>query len=243
MVTLPRFLYLFQNLPIYLPKKFLKTLDSIVLPFVWGFKAHRISKIHVCKPRSLGGLGLPNFQHYYWAANCRALTYWQDSPSTDIPPWLLIEQGASNSSLSSLLFANPATFKATVGSHFMIHNSLRIWLQIGKAFKLPNTSFLAPVCRNHAFKPSLLDPVFTGWARKGILTLRDLYIDNNFATFTQLTEKYDLPASHFFRYLQIRNYVRSTVPNSEILSADNELHKLLTCVPNTPKLVTKFQVS
>lgn len=122
----------------------------------------------------------------------------------------------------------------------MINNSLRVWLQISKAFKLPNTSLLAPVCRNHAFKPSLLDPVFTGWARKGILTLRDLYIDNNFATFPQLTEKYDLPASHFFRYLQIRNYVRSAVPNFETLSADSELYKLLTSAPNTPKLVTKF---
>ena len=65
-------------------------------------------------------------------------------------------------------------------------------------------------------------------------------MDNNFPTFSQLKEKFDLPASHFFRYLQIRNYVRSTMPNFETLPADNELHKLLTCVPNNPKLVTKF---
>ncbi len=77
MVTLPRFLYLFQNLPIFLPQFFFRTLDSIILPFVWGFKAHRISKLHVCKPRSQGGLGLPNFQHYYCAANCRASLYWK----------------------------------------------------------------------------------------------------------------------------------------------------------------------
>ncbi len=28
--------------------------------------------------------------------------------------------------------------------------------------------------------------------------------------------------------------------NFEIFSTDNELHKLLTCTPNTPKLITKF---
>ncbi len=79
MVTLPRFLYLFQNLPILQLKTFFKALDSIVLPFVWGFRAHRIYKLHVCKPRSMEGLRLPNFQHYYWAANCRALSYWKKS--------------------------------------------------------------------------------------------------------------------------------------------------------------------
>lgn len=87
MVTLPRFLYLFQNLPIFLPKTFFKALDSIVLPFVWGFRAHRISKLHVCKPRSMGGLGLPNFQHYYWAANCRALSYWKKISSSGACRW------------------------------------------------------------------------------------------------------------------------------------------------------------
>ncbi len=138
-----------------------------------------------------------------------------------------------------MLFAAPAS-KAAVGSHFLINNSLRIWRQISKTFKLPNTSLFAPISCNHAFKPSLLDPVFTDWARKGILTLRDLYMDKSFATFSQLKEKYDLPSSHFFRYLDIRNYVRSTMLNFETFSTDNELHKLLTCTPNTPKLITKF---
>lgn len=36
--------------------------------------------------------------------------------------------------------------------------------QISKTFKLAGTSYFAPVCRNLAFKPSLLDPVFIGWA-------------------------------------------------------------------------------
>lgn len=91
MVSLPRFLYLFQNLPIFLTKAFFKSLDSVILPFIWGFKAHRISKIHLQKPKEKGGLGLPCFLHYYWAANARALVYWQEDYKTEIsidtPPW------------------------------------------------------------------------------------------------------------------------------------------------------------
>lgn len=77
MVSLPRFLYICQNLPIFLTLAFFKELDSIILSYVWNYKTHRISKIHLQKSRSEGGLGLPVFKHYYWAANVRALMYWQ----------------------------------------------------------------------------------------------------------------------------------------------------------------------
>lgn len=39
MVFLPQILYLFQNIPIFIQK-----LDSIILPFLWDYKAHRIRK-------------------------------------------------------------------------------------------------------------------------------------------------------------------------------------------------------
>ena len=67
MVSLPRFLYLFQNVPIYIPKSYFKSIDSIIMPFIWGYKAHRISKAHLQKPREHRRLGLPCFLHYYWA--------------------------------------------------------------------------------------------------------------------------------------------------------------------------------
>lgn len=77
MVTLPRFLYLFQNIPIFLPSSFFKQLDSIICSFVWNYKPPHISKRHLQRPTAFGGLGLPVFKQYYWAANARVLTYWQ----------------------------------------------------------------------------------------------------------------------------------------------------------------------
>lgn len=45
-------------------------------------------------------LALPNFQHYYWSCNIRALSFWQSkSTGTEISCWLV----SSNSSLNSLL--------------------------------------------------------------------------------------------------------------------------------------------
>lgn len=77
MVCFPKALYIFQNLPIFLPSSFFKKMNSIILPFVWVYKTHRIAKAHLQKPSNEGGLGLPEFRKYYWAVNARALTYWQ----------------------------------------------------------------------------------------------------------------------------------------------------------------------
>lgn len=55
LVALSRFLYLFQNLPLFLTSKFFKQLDSIILPFVWSYKLPRISKAHLQKPVKMIG--------------------------------------------------------------------------------------------------------------------------------------------------------------------------------------------
>lgn len=85
MVALSRFLYLFQNLPLFLTSNFFKQLDSIILPFVYCYKSPKISKAHLQKPVKEGGFGLPIFKNYYWAANAGALMYRQQAQSAEVP--------------------------------------------------------------------------------------------------------------------------------------------------------------
>lgn len=47
-------------------------------------------KIYLERPKSEGGLGLPNFLHYNWAANIPKLTYWVFS-DIDGPVWATME--------------------------------------------------------------------------------------------------------------------------------------------------------
>lgn len=44
MTVLPRFLYLFLNLPIFIKKSFFNNLDKLIESFLWGNKGHRIRK-------------------------------------------------------------------------------------------------------------------------------------------------------------------------------------------------------
>ncbi len=76
MIVLPKFLYLFQNIPILSKKSFFKTLDKIIISFLWGNKPSRISKTLLQRPKRSGGLALPNILFYYWACNFQKLIHW-----------------------------------------------------------------------------------------------------------------------------------------------------------------------
>lgn len=67
----------------------------MILPFIWGYKMHRISKAHLQNPKELGGLALPTFRQYYWAAKMSAMMFWRerDQMSADQLDILYIPNG------------------------------------------------------------------------------------------------------------------------------------------------------
>lgn len=217
MVVLPKFLYLFQNVPIFLTASFFKSIDSLIMPFVWSYKPPRISKAHLQKPTAEGGLGLPVFRHYYWACNARTWVYWNHTPAVTgqvdalCPSWPVIESCAAISltgaSLAAFLFVKPTLNIRQLKGDFILCNSYKILKQIKGVLNLPELSIYAPICQNPCFKPGTIDPVFLHWSDKGLSTVKDLYIGDHFASFAQLQAKFSLPPGHFFRYLQIRNFV------------------------------------
>ena len=95
-------------------------------------------------------------------------------------------------------------------NNVIVASSIRIWTQFRRG--LQTLSIGAPLAANPHFPPSLLDSTFSTWPRLGIKTLRELYVDSIFASFQQLIDKFLLPKGHFFRYLQVRNFVRSSFP-------------------------------
>uniref|UniRef100_A0AAQ5XLH4 Reverse transcriptase domain-containing protein n=1 Tax=Amphiprion ocellaris TaxID=80972 RepID=A0AAQ5XLH4_AMPOC len=245
MISLPRFLYLCQNLPICLTSAFFKNLDSIILSYIWNGKNARISKIHLQKSKSEGGLGPPVLKHYYWAANVRALIFWQqdtlDNHTIPAPLWLKIESNSvCNSSLPAMLFSKfekPESFKNLC---YTLKQSVRILNQIRKFLTLPDTSVQTPICFNHRFAPPWHDKSYHDWREKGLISILDLYVDGKFASFNQLKEKYSLPQSHFFRYLQVRHYVQSEIKRDQNLPIEHEIYQILRSPPDSKHLISKI---
>lgn len=45
------------------------------------------------------------------------------------------------------------------------------------------------------------------WATRGICKVMDLHKEGKLVSFEELTNKYDIPRTHFFKYLQLRSFV------------------------------------
>lgn len=208
MIFLPQILYLFRNIPILLSKSFFKHLDSIILPFLWNYKSHRIKKNHLCKPKQEGGLAFPDFRLYYWATHIQIFTLWLEQSAT-APDWLQIERDYCHPYDLGAMLLSPVITDQTVVNSIVTKNQLRIWRQIREYLKIKSLSLLIPIANNPSFLPSKLDTTFNQWKKLGINTVKDLYIDGVLGSFTQLQQKYNLPKIHFFRFLQIRNYLRT----------------------------------
>lgn len=65
MNILPKFLYIFQSIPTFIPKSFFDTLDSVISSYIWKGKHPQLNKVHLQKPKEEGGMALPYFRFYY----------------------------------------------------------------------------------------------------------------------------------------------------------------------------------
>lgn len=73
MNILPRLLFLFQSLPVWISSSVFKTLDRLFSTFIWQNRKPRIRLTQLTRPKRLGGLDLPNLKLYFWAAQLRAM--------------------------------------------------------------------------------------------------------------------------------------------------------------------------
>lgn len=189
MVTLPRFLYLFSSIPVLIPVKLFAKLESIIISFIWNYKNVRISKKHLFKPKAKGGFSLPHFRFYYWAANLQSLSWWRQTPENngEIPEWVWLERtSCSKTSLEALLNSPIKIESRSYNENIIVNNSLKIGKRIKSFLDRPHIYLDSPICKNHAFTPGLHDKVFSQWKQKGLISIRDLYIDNKFGSFTQI---------------------------------------------------------
>lgn len=123
MNTLPKFMYLFQCIPIFLPQSFFQRVDRLILEFIWDKKTARISKALLQRPKSLGGMGLPNFRHYYWAANFRVFQYWLNQAQS--PMWLAMEvTSCIPTTLTALLYSPINSSFSPYTKNYIVKTSL-----------------------------------------------------------------------------------------------------------------------
>ena len=242
MNSLPKFSYLFQCIPIFLPQAFFKKIDSLILDFIWNNKKPRLRKDFLQKSKPLGGMALPNFRCYYWAANLGMLQFWLNPGLLNPPPeWLEMEAYSSRPvSPTALLHCPTDCTSSPYINNTIVKSSLKIWNQLKRHFNLQTFSTLAPITENHVFPPSLTDGTFATWANLGIKQFKDLYINNVFGSFQELSNLFNLPSHHFFRYLQIRSFIRIRFPQFPNKPEKSPLDNFLVQAPLSKGIISHF---
>lgn len=151
MNSLPKCLYLFQTIPLYLPKSFFKSVNQAVTTFIWAGKVPRVSRSLLQQCKLSGGLALPNFLYYYWAANVKKLPFWLCAPDV---PWCHLEaHSLTSTSLPALICSSPQSSLSRFTSNPIVLSTLKIWYQFRKHFKFSSASLQGPVDMNHLFPP------------------------------------------------------------------------------------------
>ena len=120
-----------------------------MLSFIWGGKAQRIRKEHLQRSRSDGGLALPNFKYYYWAANISKLVSWTHNPDLD---WCQNEASSCpDTSLQALITSSLPINYNRYTSNPIVRNTLKIWSQFRSSFNLKELSLYTLLRKNHLF--------------------------------------------------------------------------------------------
>jgi len=120
----------------------------------------------------------------------------------------------------------------------VVTNTIKIWIQFRKQHGLHRGSTLAPVLNNYAFLPSCSDPTFRVWSDKGLRTLNDLYDEGVFTSFASLSDKYNFPNSHFFRYLQMRHFIQKQFPHFPNRPPEAEMDQFLSLNLQQKRLIS-----
>lgn len=207
MNILPRLLFLFQSLPVWIPSSAFNMLDKLISKFIWQNKKPRVRLKLLTLEKNKGGLALPNIKYYYWAAQLTALVVWINNNIES--GWVKIEQNSLPSiPLSVLVFLNKQSQEKLEIKNVWVKHTLKVWSTVQKRFRgRAALSRVMQIVGNPNFPPSRTDITFKRWADRKLKIIDQLFCDNVLQPFSYLQDKFSLPQSDMFRYFQIRHYL------------------------------------
>uniref|UniRef100_A0AAR2JJM9 Reverse transcriptase domain-containing protein n=1 Tax=Pygocentrus nattereri TaxID=42514 RepID=A0AAR2JJM9_PYGNA len=190
MNILPRYLFLFQALPVEIPLKEFSEIDKIISRFIWQGKKPRVRFKTLQLSKAEGGMGLPYFKGYYYAAQIRPLfslcspqfyARWKDIELSIMkdPP---VHAALAYTHLDKLIkdIQNP-----------WIKTQLKIWNKVKGEYQLDDKIQIIQWCAfDPGFRPNLLDNRFKIWISKGVTTFYSLTEKGKFREFEDFKKEY-----------------------------------------------------
>lgn len=238
MVILPKILYLFNNIPIKLPKTIFQRLNAMLTTFIWAGKTAHIELRALALPYSKGGFKVPDLLLYYLCAQAQYAHYWYHP----IPflPHVAVENGdAQPIPLAAIL---PYSW-TTTSTHQIntIATTNATWQQMGRlAHKLP---LYAPALPLH-FHPHLSvtqDKVGQDLLRQvGIVQMGDFYANGTFVEPQELHYIKNQTLLFHFTYHRLRGAIKKLYTTYPLEPPQLLTLQLLLTTTHNKHMVTKL---
>lgn len=153
MCILPKFLYLFQALPVRILPQYFKQVHSLFTKFVRSNSKSRLHRRYLTLLKQYGGLALPDLKNYYLAVHLERIIDWNRHEKTKL--WTELEHFQTVVSLKRAAWCYDQ-LPSTLTSHRVIGTTLCIGLTIMRTTPhSTRNSPLFPILGNPAFLPGL----------------------------------------------------------------------------------------
>lgn len=188
-----------------------------------------------------GGLALPNFQQYYWAAILVTARWWfsqpRDNPAVTLEAAIL----GSYAPLSNLVFRG---VKAHPNLTTLMRTTITVWHRARATYCSPGTiSPHTPQWGNPNLPHFRSVPDPQVWASRSVVGLKHLVMEGRLSAFSELKMKYNLPNWMFFHFLQVRHAFQHQFPSGVALESDPVERLLTNKILTVPLSAIYFHIS
>ncbi len=123
---------------------------------------------------------------------------------------LMIVKELAPCSVKTLLFLEKKDMVKLKGQNTRINNTLHNWKHICKKYKIDNELFyLREMGWDPQFTPIKMDNILKIWSSKGLQIYSQILLKHNVDSFEAISNRFSLAQSHFYKYLQVRNYINN----------------------------------
>uniref|UniRef100_A0A803KCY8 Reverse transcriptase domain-containing protein n=1 Tax=Xenopus tropicalis TaxID=8364 RepID=A0A803KCY8_XENTR len=210
MSILPKLLFLFETLPISVPKTVLQDIQRSIFQFVWGKSSHRIAKTVMMASKRQGGLAAPNILKYYEATHLRQILGWTTLHTRT--RWAQIESLWMEPIHPSVYIWDVSNqHKAQPEALSAVKFTLHIWQCCKNKYRLISQKpLLTPILANPSFPPGMSIMFQTHWKQKALFTVQDFLnpLTNKPLTFETICQKYQTPHTLFYEHIQITHFIQ-----------------------------------
>lgn len=192
MIVLPRLLYYYSNIPVYVPNRIFRELETLIRALIWNAGRPRVALRKLYAPKKSGGLAVPNQELYYlaqlqWVVGWLAGRSLEDTTS-DSP-------ALTHTRALTLFHPLTKTPRPTQLHLVVAYQCYRrcLWLTRTTTPYAP----VFPLLGTPKDKGAISAPALEHWEQAGIETIADLYADGALLPFDRLRADSDIPAGQF----------------------------------------------